>query len=126
MNQKLLLSSLLGAVLLLGAVAQARWVNVLPPVTKEDVEMMKAAARDRMDDQPEGTVNAWQNPASGNSGEVRLIRRLEENGRECRIVHHIVNVVQYSPWERRSKICRNDAGSWEIHAYQPSAATDGE
>lgn len=106
------------ATLLYAGVAQARWVNVLPPVTKADVEMMREAARAGMDGQPEGTVNTWSNPQSRNSGEVTLVRRFQEDGRECRILRHVVNVVQYSPWERSTKICRNEAGEWELRPLE--------
>lgn len=102
--------------------AQARWVNVLPPVTKADVEMMKAAAREGMDGQPEGTVNTWANPESRNSGEVTLVRRFEEDGNECRILRHVVNVVRYSPWEQSTKICRNSSGEWEMRPLNEPAA----
>ena len=94
--------------------ALARWTQTLPPVSKDDVAMMKAAAREGMDGKPEGSTNSWSNPDTKNSGEVTLLRRFEEDGRECRILHHVVNVVRYSPWERRTKICRDAAGNWEM------------
>ena len=110
-NRYFMLAALLLAFV---SIAEARWVNVLPPVTADDVALMKEAARDRMDGQPEGTVNTWENPQSKNSGKVTLLKRTEEDGRECRLLRHEVFVVHYSPWERVTKICRDEAGQWEV------------
>jgi len=101
----------------------ARWTQTLPPVSKDDVAMMKAAAREGMDDKPVGATNTWSNPETKNSGEVTLLRRFEEDGRECRILRHVVNVANYSPWERRTKICRDAAGQWEV---RPLSAPEDE
>lgn len=96
----------------LGA-ASARWSDVLPELTSEDVELIKQKARVEMGDKPKGTVLEWNNPKSGNSGSVTLLRRFSIDGRECRALRHVLNVELEESFDYKVTICLQPDGTWQ-------------
>jgi hypothetical protein len=91
----------------------ARWVDVLPELTTEDSEIIKTKARVEMNGKPEGTVLEWDNPKSGNSGTVTLLKRFTIDGRECRSLRHVLNIVRAEPFRYKLTICLQPDGSWK-------------
>ena len=59
-----------------------------------DIEMAKAAAAKLYTnlDTPVGASESWSNPATGASGTVTLIARMEPNGLTCRRMAHVIKV----------------------------------
>ena len=78
-----------------------------------DLEIMQKYAREKLDNQPENTVLKWSNPQSQNNGEVKLLRSFNNNGRECRVVGHSVDLKGDAEGFRyTSTICKNNKNTW--------------
>lgn len=105
-----------GAFLFPPAVATARWIDVLPELTAEDVELIQHKARVEMGDKPEGTILKWDNPKSGNSGNVTLLKRFSAEGRECRALRHVLNIVRAESFRYKVTICRQPDDTWKWRA----------
>ncbi len=96
--------------------AAARWVDVFPELTTQDVEIIKKKARVEMNGKPEGTVLKWDNPKSNNSGSVTLLKRFSIDGRECRALRHVFNVVRAEPFRYKLTICLQPDDTWKWRA----------
>ncbi|MGF1624272.1 MAG: RT0821/Lpp0805 family surface protein [Alphaproteobacteria bacterium] len=83
-------------------------------LTAEDIALAQATARERMDDQPVGTVLEWENPATRAAGSVELIRLYEREGMACREVMHIVHSETEGRNEFLSRICLAPDGTWKF------------
>ncbi len=94
----------------------ARWVDVFPELTAEDIEIIKETARVEMGDKPKGTTLEWDNPKSGNSGSVTLLKRFSVEGRECRKLQHVLNIVRAESFNYKVTICRQPDDSWKWRA----------
>ena len=97
-------------------VATAQWGNALPELTTQDIELIKKKARVEMNGKPEGTVLEWDNPKSGNSGSVTLLKRFSAEGRECRALRHVFNVVRAEPFRYKITICLQPDDTWKWRA----------
>lgn len=104
-----------GALVLQPSPVTARWIDVLPELTTEDVEIIKHKARVEMGDKPEGTMLEWDNPKSGNTGSVTLLKRFSAEGRECRALRHVLNVVRAESFHYKLTICLQPDGTWKWH-----------
>jgi surface antigen len=62
--------------------------NIGPFLTNADFAFADVATRKLMEPEPApfGTVAAWRNPESGNSGLLTMGRAYEKNGNICRMV----------------------------------------
>jgi len=60
-----------------------------------DLAMARAAAAKLYEnlDTPVGAHESWSNPATGASGTVTLIARMEPNGLQCRRLQHVIKVA---------------------------------
>ena len=94
----------------------ARWIDVLPELTRQDIELINNKARVEMGDKPEGTILEWDNPKSGNSGSVTLLKRFSAEGRECRALRHVFNVVRAESFRYKVTICLQPDGTWKWRA----------
>lgn len=89
------------------------FTEILPEgMTSEDIEFMKATAREGMQDQPVDTVITWENPASGNSGAAKLLRRFQLSERECMTNRHFILFKNGEKWVIDSTVCREEGGEW--------------
>lgn len=93
--------------------ANARWIDVLPELTAQDTEIIKRKARVELSDKPEGTILEWDNPKSGNSGTVTLLKRFSIDGRECRVLRHVLNMVRAESFRYKVTICLQPDGTWK-------------
>lgn len=99
-----------------GPAAAARWGDLFPELTAQDIEIIKEKARVEMNGKPEGTALEWENPKSGNSGSVTLLKRFSAEGRECRALRHVFNVVRAEPYRYKVTICLQPDGTWKWRA----------
>ena len=114
-HKPLFLASLFATVLFLSPVnAQYRgFTEILPEgMTSEDIEFMKAAAREGMQDQPIEAVIKWKNPESGNSGAVKLISRFQLEERECMKNKHYILFQSGEKVVLEATVCRIEDGEW--------------
>ena len=92
------------------------FTEILPEgLTLEDIELMKETARGKMENQPLETVLKWKNPASGNSGAVKLLRRFQLLERECMTNRHFVLFKNEEKRVLDATICREEGGPWIFH-----------
>jgi surface antigen len=68
--------------------------------------------REAMTDQPEGSVLGWENPESGSFGTVKLLKRFQREGRECRSLRHRIAPAKSPPRVVETTICQIEDGSW--------------
>jgi surface antigen len=64
-----------------------------------------------------GATEKWENPQTGNSGTVTLIRKHAHQGMPCRLLQHdIVLTRTRDPYRFRVDRCRTENGEWKILA----------
>lgn len=62
-----------------------------------------------------GSVEAWNNPETGNHGTVRLIGKPEYKGLPCRRLQHDIELKRVThPYRFIFDRCRIDSGEWKI------------
>jgi surface antigen len=52
-------------------------------LTRQDFDMIDSALKNRIHGKPVGTTASWSNPTSGNSGSIKLIKKLVLNRQKC-------------------------------------------
>jgi len=106
------------AAILVFSPAHAQWRSMeelLPKdLTPEDIQLMKETARSKMEKEPADTVLKWQNPSSGNSGAVRLLKRFQLPDRECMTNRHYVLYKSGEKQIYEFTVCRKEGGEWII------------
>ena len=79
--------------LMLAGTAQAQllptWESHIT-LTQQDMEMIHNAVTNQIHGKPVGTVALWSNPASQNSGSVRLFKKLARKGQQCEDIDYTV------------------------------------
>ena len=69
------------------------------------------------DDAEVGSVEAWNNPETGNRGTVKLIRKHEYKGLPCRRLQHDIELKRVGdPYRFVLDRCRTKDGEWKILA----------
>ncbi len=111
----LFLIPLVAALLVSGPInAQYRgFTEILPKgLTQEDISLIKETAREKMENEPVETVLKWKNPASGNSGAVKLLRRFQLSERECMTNRHFILFKNKEKRTIDATVCREVGGEW--------------
>jgi hypothetical protein len=115
---KLLLPLILAAAVIFGAQAQMlgpAWeTNV--SLTRDDMDMIKAAVTQQVHGKPVRTTVSWSNPASGNSGTIRLLRVFEREGLRCEEIEYVLRPpLPAMPTDRFVfTSCLRPDGTWKI------------
>src|SRR5271170_4507740 len=72
--------------LMIAATAQAQllptWETHIT-LTQQDLDMMHGAVTNQVHGKPVGTTASWTNPASGNSGSIRLVKNPTTKNQQC-------------------------------------------
>ena len=107
------------AVLMLAGAAQAQllptWETNIT-LTQQDLDMIHNAVTGQIHGKPVGTTASWSNPASGNSGTVRLAKKLVQNNQKCEEIEYIVRsggTPSYSEHYHFTS-CLQPDGTWKI------------
>lgn len=61
-----------------------------------------------------GAVERWNNPKTGNSGVVTLVRVFERNGMPCREIVHHIKLVREGEQTYHFNRCRVPTGEWKL------------
>jgi surface antigen len=62
-----------------------------------------------------GTVENWNNPKSGNSGTVKLIREFKQkNGMPCRRLEHRIKLAREGERTYTMNRCKTPEGEWKL------------
>jgi surface antigen len=108
------------ALLLVAAPAAAQLMGPLwetnVALTRGDLDMIRATLAGKIHGHPAGTTARWQNPVSGNSGKITLLRVFEQNGERCeRIQYHNYARERWRPNDHFTLTsCRQPDGSWKL------------
>ncbi len=79
--------------------AEAQWLgphfghNI--SLTRDDMQMMQAAVTG-IHGKPVGTAASWDNPQSGNSGAIELLKKLTRHGRPCEELRYTLRASKRS------------------------------
>jgi surface antigen len=79
--------------LLMAGVGQAQllptWETSIT-LTQQDLDMIRGAVTHQVHGKPVGTTASWTNPASGNSGSIKLIKKLARKNQPCEELEYTV------------------------------------
>lgn len=83
-------------------------------LNRQDLDIMRETARTALNDEPDGSTLEWENPQTGNSGTVTVVRSFEYQGLPCRRIRHAIKTkgvadVHGAEWTQ----CQKD-GAWKI------------
>ena len=93
----------------------AGWHDFLPPLSDEDIELIRKTAREEMIGQPVGTVLEWANEKSESQGTVELLDRFTRDDRPCQSLRHSIRVKLHGLYRNTITICQTADGSdWEF------------
>src|SRR5215472_1136979 len=80
----------------IGLIAASAQAQLLPTwethivLTQQDLDMIHGAVTNQVHGKPTGTVASWSNPASGNSGSVKLVKKLGRQSQQCEDIEYTV------------------------------------
>jgi len=57
---------------------------------QQDFDMIHGAVTNQVHGKPVGTTASWSNPASGNSGSIKLVKKLARNSQRCEDIEYTV------------------------------------
>lgn len=80
---------------------------------ESDLSLLRAAVKEAVQ-KPEGTTVQWENPDTGNRGEVTHLKSGTRDGRECRLLE--LRTVTHSGEENalRHPLCQQPDGTWKL------------
>jgi outer membrane surface antigen len=121
MKLKILLVGLPCA-LLAGRAAQAFWLGpaweTTTTLTSEDLDIMRTTVQRDIHGKRADTVATWQNPTSGNSGTITLLKKATRNGKACEQIEYRIKPSPPSTrWERYVfTSCHQPDGTWKLES----------
>jgi surface antigen len=86
--------------------------------TEEDMRMYQDALGQALNEASDGDTRTWSNPATGASGEIRLMRTLHEQDTTCRVTRIRSTARGYTE-TGNYRVCKQDDGSWTISGAVP-------
>ena len=91
------------------------WMSDTPLAhfTEKDMEVLRTTAREALDNSSDGTRVAWENPETGISGSVTLIKTTDRDGYTCRKVKFINNAKNLTN-TLVHRLCKQADGTWKI------------
>lgn len=103
---------------LIGTLASPILTNIEPDITKQltqkDIKLMGEAGKHASKSQKLEEAHQWNNPESGNSGAITILRRFELEQEYCVKVKININKHGSSIMEKIENFCRNKDGKWEL------------
>jgi len=85
-------------------------------LTQQDLDMIHNAVTDEVHGKAVGTTATWSNPASGNSGSVKLLRKLALKGQNCEEVEYTASTKGPPVYTEHYHFtsCLQLDGTWKI------------
>ena len=59
-------------------------------LTQQDLDLIHGAVTNQIHGKPVGTTASWSNPVSGNSGSIKLVRKLARTNQRCEDIEYLV------------------------------------
>ncbi len=85
-------------------------------LTRADLDMIETTLAEQIHGKPAGTKAKWSDPASGNSGTIKLLKISELDGHRCEeILYWNRSGEQWMPPDRfKLTSCRQPDGAWKL------------
>jgi surface antigen len=85
-------------------------------LTQQDLDMIHAAVTNQVHGKPVGTTAAWSNPASGNSGSIKLVKKLPRKNQQCEDLEYTVRSGGTPVYSEHYHFisCLQADGTWKI------------
>jgi|GEM_PF-991690 len=90
----------------------AQFLDSIADLSSADIRIIERTSQQEMDDAEVGDVRAWENPDSGATGTISVMREFEEQGLTCRDLLHRITTRGRAPRELRTAQCRQPDGTW--------------
>ena len=105
--------------LLIAGIAQAQllptWETHIT-LTQQDLDMIREAVTNQVHGKPVGTTADWRNPASGNSGSIKLVKKLSRKNQQCEDIAYTVRSSGTPVYSEHYHFisCLQPDGTWKI------------
>jgi surface antigen len=85
-------------------------------LSQADLDLIHSAVANKVHGQPVGTKATWTNPASGNSGSIKLVRKLIRNSQQCERIKYTVRSGGTPVYTEQYHFmsCLQADGTWKI------------
>jgi surface antigen len=106
----------------IGLMAASAQAQLLPTwethivLSQQDLDMIHGAVTNQIHGKPAGTAASWSNPASGNSGIVKLDKRLTRKNQQCEEIEYTVRLGGPPVYTEHYHFtsCLQSDGTWKI------------
>lgn len=85
-------------------------------LTQQDLAMIHAAVTQKVHGKPIGTTASWNNPASANSGSIRLLKKVVQQHQQCEEVEYTIRSAGPPTYTEHYHLtsCLQADGTWKI------------
>ena len=85
-------------------------------LTKHDLDIIHRTVDDEVHGKPVGTTAKWSNPDSGNSGQIKLLKKFIHDGQQCETVEYTLRTTRLParPEHYVLNSCLQPDGQWRI------------
>jgi len=85
-------------------------------LTQQDLAIIRQAVTTQVHGKPIGTTAKWSNPASGNSGKIRLVRKFTRNNLQCETLDYrlVTSRIPAGPEHYVLSSCLQPDGQWRL------------
>jgi surface antigen len=85
-------------------------------LTREDLDTMRQTVTQQIHGKPVGTTASWSNPASRNSGTIKLLKKFTAKNMHCEEIGYtlVTTANNVSPEHYVFDSCLQPDGSWKI------------
>jgi surface antigen len=85
-------------------------------LTQQDLDMIHSTVTNQVHGKPVGTTASWSNPASGNSGSIKLIKKLTRQNQQCEEIEYIARSKGPPVYTEHYHFtsCLQPDGTWKI------------
>ena len=85
-------------------------------LTQQDLDMIRNAVTNQIHGKPVGTTASWSNPASGNSGFIKLGKKLTRKKQQCEEIEYTVRSGGTPVYTEHYHFisCLQPDGTWKI------------
>jgi surface antigen len=85
-------------------------------LTQQDLDMIRDTVANKVHGKPAGTTASWSNPASGNSGSIKLVKKLSRKNQQCEQIEYTVRSGGPPVYTEHYSFvsCLQPDGTWKI------------
>jgi hypothetical protein len=87
------------------------------PITRfkgPDLEMFQSNLNDALEQNADGDIRRWENPNTGSSGEIEVIKSIARDSKRCRSVRISNRARGYAEAKTDAVFCRETDGQWKL------------